>query len=105
MEIKEHILQVGFNDKDTKTQKHTTKAILAEIEYTLKKLTDGYTLTLNTKGGYRHNNGTYVDEQSATISLMFIEDNIVTQIINTLKQTLNQETILHSQRILEGDFE
>lgn len=105
MNIKEHILQVGFNDKDTKVQKYTTKAILSKIEKVLQDLTTGYTMHLNDFGGYKHDDGTQISEKSATISLMFIEDNIVKQVINTLKLTLNQESILHSQRILEGDFE
>lgn len=101
--IKQHTLVVGFNDKDTKKQEFTTKQILSRIVNILETNTNGYSIRQN-KGGYRHNNKTFINEKSATIDLMFIKDKQVKFIINELKTQLNQESILYTKTKLKGRY-
>ena len=90
--MKKFILTIGLNDKDTYTQKYDTITAYKMIEDTLKIYTNGYTI-YETKGGYRHDNGTYISETSIRVELMFISKTQVLVIANQLKTTLNQETI------------
>lgn len=101
--IKQHTLVVGFNDKDTKKQEFSTKNILAKIESILKSNTNGYSIRQN-KGGYRHNDNTFINEKSATIDLLYIKDKQVKFIINELKTQLNQESILYTTTKLKGSY-
>ena len=90
--MKKFILTIGLNDKDTYTQKFDTITAYKMIEDTLKSYTNGYTI-YETKGGYKHDNGTYITETSIRVELMFIEKTQVLIIAKQLKTILNQESI------------
>ena len=101
--LKQHTIIVGLNDKDTKKQEFTTKQCLTRMVNILETYTNGYSIRLN-KGGYRHNDNTFINEKSATIDLMYIKDKQVKFIINELKTQLNQESILYTKTKLKGRY-
>lgn len=87
-----YILTLGLNDKDTKLQKFDTITSYKIVEIILKKQTDGYTI-YETKGGYKHDDGTFVQETSLRIELLFMTLPQVKAIADNLKRFFNQETI------------
>lgn len=87
-----YTLTVGLNDKDTKTQIFDTTTAFGIVENTLRSYLDGYTI-YTTHGGYKHEDNTFITEQSIRVEILFATDLIIRHIVNTLKQTLNQESI------------
>ena len=90
--IKQHILILGLNDKDTKKQEITT---LDAYKITMNILTEhfsGATIT-EAQGFYKHEDGTLTFETSLKIELLFADDKQVSEVIEQLKTTFNQESI------------
>lgn len=90
--IKQHILILGLNDKDTKTQQIATLDAYKITMNILTKHFDGATIT-EAQGFYKHDDGTLTFETSLKIELLFAEDEEVLEVIEQLKQTFNQESI------------
>lgn len=91
-----HILTIGLNDKDTKLQKFDIITCYKLVEAVLRQYTDGYTI-YDTHGGYKHDDGTFITEQSLRVELMFIDTDTVKLIANAIKAPtcLNQESIAY----------
>lgn len=87
-----HILTIGLNDKDTKKQELPTTTIHEIIKTILQEYTDGYTI-YNTDGGYKHDDGTFINESSIRVELLFTPEMVVLLVANKIKQQLNQESI------------
>lgn len=94
--MQKHILTIGLNDKDTKQQKYDIITSYKLIENVLREHTTGYTI-YQTNGGYKHDDGEFVQEISLRVELMFIEKEKVIEIANIIKSpiVLNQETIAY----------
>ena len=90
--IKQHILILGLNDKNTKKQKISTKKAYKIVTNILTGYFDGATIT-DAKGFYKHDDGTLTFETSLKIELLFANDSDVLEVIKQLKTTFNQETI------------
>lgn len=91
--ITKHILYIGLNDKDTKTQQISTLDAYKIIQNTIQAA--GYTGATITEatGFYIHDNGTPVIEKSLRVEIMFATNKTTLDIIQQLKKTLNQESI------------
>ena len=90
--IKQHTLILGLNDKNTKKQHITTPDAYNITMNILAGYFDGATIT-DTKGFYKHEDGTLTFETSLKIELLFADDKKVLQVIDQLKFVFNQETI------------
>ncbi len=91
--MKKITLYVGLNDKDTKQQKIDTMEAFKIVSNLITVLTDGGTI-YNATGIYKHNDGQIVIENTLRIELIEIEENSLIKLIETLKQVLNQESII-----------
>jgi hypothetical protein len=91
METK-YILTIGLNDKDTKMQKYETITAYKMVESITQQYVDGYTI-YETRGGYKHDDGTYTFENSLRLELMFTNELQVRLIAEAIKKQLNQESI------------
>lgn len=101
-----HIFSIGLNDKDTKKQIYTSKQAQEKIIATLMRhnAITGYTLT-TAKGGYKHTNGTFVNENSLILELFDkLPRKFVRTLINNLKDTLNQESIAYTKQKVHTMF-
>lgn len=85
-------LYLGLNDKDTKMQKIGTLEAYKICMNILKKYTEGATI-FEANGMYKHTNGTIVVEKTLRIELLFINKDIVKDIVKELKLIFNQESI------------
>ena len=86
-------LYVGLNDKETKKQEIETIEAFKIVSNLITTLTDGGTI-YSAQGIYNHDNGQIVIENTLRIELIGIEENNLKQLATTLKQVLNQETII-----------
>lgn len=83
---------IGFNDKDTYKQVISTENIIEMINKVCFQRNVGFSMTTS-KGGYIHDNGTYVFEESIQLSLIGITKEMALEIAKTLKKMLNQECV------------
>ena len=105
MKEKKFILNIGLNDKDTKFQKIDTIEAYKIVENTLLgKEIKGYTIYQG-QGLYKHDNGQITRENTLIVELMFVDEKQVDKVIQTLKLTLNQESILKQVQEITISFE
>lgn len=88
MQITKHILFIGLNDKDSKTQKIDTEnaknIIFEEV---------GDCTISDAVGSYTHEDGTRVREKALRVEILFQKDKQVEKHCKNLKEKLNQESI------------
>lgn len=92
-----YTLTVGLNDKITKTQLISTENAHEIIADTLLIDFDIYAFTMfDCYGVYRHENGEIVREKSIRIEIATDEEinDTITSIVKSLKESLNQESIM-----------
>lgn len=105
MNDKKYILNIGLNDKDTKTQIIKTteaKKIIQNILFIND--VNGYTI-YDGYGLYKHDDGAITKEKTIIIELLYINDDTIQKIIAMLKTALNQESILKQTFVLNISFE
>lgn len=102
MNLHKYILYVGLNDKDTKTQKISLLSAREVIQNTIVgQGLDGATIS-DAIGIYRHDDGTFVTEQSLRVEILFATEEIITTICEQLKTALNQESIAVESQDIES---
>jgi hypothetical protein len=102
-----YLLTVGLLDKDSKVQEistvHATKVVTRMVTAKI-----GFGTILDANGVYKHADGTLVTEPSIRIEILdtegTIERDIIIELANELKITLNQESILFEQQVITGAF-
>lgn len=86
-------LYVGLNDKDTKLQELSNLEAKAEISAILfRYCPNGFTLQ-ECQGMYKHNDGTVVCENTIRVTIFDYEFTGIFNVIEELKQKLNQESV------------
>ena len=101
--IEKYTLYVGLNDKDTKVQEIATLEAYKIINKLLLSYTDGATI-FEAVGIYKHEDGSFVTENTLRIELLFVERETVKTIVDILKQVLNQESIAVQHEIVESEL-
>ena len=92
--MKKYTLYVGLNDKDTKKQQISTLEAYKILQnLLLNNNVEGATI-FEAKGIYKHENGEYVTENTLRVELMFIEKEILKNIVDNIKTILNQESVI-----------
>lgn len=96
-------LYLGLNDKDTKVQKISTLEAYKIVSNILMKSFDGATI-YEAMGIYKHEDGTFVRENTLRIELLFAEETRVRELINTLKVVFNQESIAVQKEVIDSQL-
>lgn len=65
--------------------------------------TDGATI-FEADGIYKHKNGKITIEKTLRIELLFLNDEIIKDIVLKLKEAFNQESILLQEQEIKSDF-
>ena len=84
---------IGLKDKDTYHQMLPTSKFVEIVTSVCKKNNIGFSMHVM-DGGYIHNNGTYILENSLNISLVYITKRQALKIASILKELFNQETVI-----------
>lgn len=87
-----HTLFIGLNDKDSKQQEINTLDAFKIVMNLTRKYYEGGTIS-EAKGFYTHKDGTLTIETSLILSILFAETEKTLQLVNEIKQALNQESI------------
>ena len=101
--IEKFTLYVGLNDKDSKVQEIATLEAYKIINNLLLTYTDGATI-FEAVGIYKHEDGSFVTENTLRIELMFIEKKAVKEIVDNIKRLLNQESVAVQREIVESEL-
>lgn len=96
-------IYVGLNDQQTKKQEIDTVTAMDIISTYLANHFEGATV-YNGIGVYKHEDGTIVKENSLIIELVYVEDYQVINLINHVKEILNQESIMKVKIKCDCDF-
>lgn len=94
--MKEIILTIGLNDKDTKKQEITTIDAYKIVQNICTMYVGGATI-YETYGVYKHENGDIIEEKSLRIEIATDDKKAVIDVINVLKMALNQESVLYKE--------
>lgn len=94
-------LYLGLNDKDKKAQLINTVEAYKICNNILLHYTDGATI-FEANGIYKHDDGQYTIEKTLRIELLFIEEKDVKEIVKSLKQAFNQETIAIQKQMINS---
>ncbi len=84
---------IGLKDKNTYKQMLPTEKFIDIVKKVCKKKYIGYSMHLM-EGGYIHQNGTYINEQSLNITFYYITKKQVLEIASILKEIFNQESVM-----------
>lgn len=101
--IEKFTLYVGLNDKDSKVQEIATLEAYKIINNLLLTYTDGATI-FEAVGIYKHEDGSFVTENTLRIELMFIEKKAVKEIVDNIKRLLNQESVAVQREVVESEL-
>ena len=98
-------LYLGLNDKDTKLQKIDTIEAYKMVEnILLNNDITGYTI-YQARGVFKHENGTITQENTLIIEMIFVDEELVDELIQTLKTIFNQESIMKTKQDMQITFE
>ena len=101
-----YTLYIGLNDKDTKTQLIDTETSYKIVGNVLTQNDLDYTIS-TAQGGYTHENGTKVVENTLRVELLefgnSIKENILSACKN-IKELLNQESIAFQVEKIESEL-
>ena len=101
--IEKFTLYVGLNDKDSKVQEIATLEAYKIINNLLLAYTDGATI-FEAVGIYKHDDGSFVTENTLRIELMFIDKKTVKEIVENIKKLLNQESVAVQREVVESEL-
>ena len=101
--VRQTQIYVGLNDSDTYQQKFETEKYVS----ILKKVCKGYRVAFSMSlinGGYFHDDGTYVEENTLMLTLLDVDEKTVEEIAKDLCAFFHQESVMVSASEAEVHF-
>lgn len=101
--VRQTQIYVGLNDSDTYQQKFETERYIS----ILKKVCKGYRVAFSMSlinGGYFHDDGTYVEENSLMLTLLDVDEQTIEEIAKDLCAFFHQESVMVSSSEAEVHF-
>ena len=98
-----HQIFIGLNDGDTKEQKYDTE----KFRKILEDVCRGYKIAYSVapmQGGYFHEGGMFVSENSLCLTLIGADDYIVNEIAKDVCAFFNQETVMVTRDTVDCSF-
>lgn len=94
-------LYIGMFDKDTKKQEYPIENFIKILD----SYFDYYTLT-QSQGRYKHEDGTIINEPTLKVEVLLdnLSHNSIFNIVELIKDRLNQECIMVTTQTLYVDF-
>lgn len=101
MKTDRYTIYVGLNDADTKQQKYETEKFEKVLYLVCKNYQVSFSLA-HLAGGYFHDNGQFVAENSLQITLIGGSENVVNEISKDICAFFNQESVLVVHDIVDS---
>ena len=101
--VRQTQIYVGLNDSDTYRQEFETEKYVS----ILKKVCKGYRVAFSMSlinGGYFHDDGTYVEENTLMLTLLDVDEKTVEEIAKDLCAFFHQESVMVSTSEAEVHF-
>ena len=86
-------IYVGLNDADSRAQRFETDKYLSILQNVCRSYHVAFSVS-QVSGGYFHQDGTYVQENTLVLSLMDVPDDVIRSIAEDLCVFFRQETVL-----------
>lgn len=96
-------IYIGLNDADTGEQIRETDEYLEQLKSVCQRYGVAFTLDLES-GGYYHEDGRYVEENTYVMVLIDVDKDVVQNIAKDLCVLFNQESVLVTADRLDGFF-
>lgn len=93
--IVKYSIYIGLNDSETYQQKFETEKYMHIVENVLRSYKTGFSIGQNI-GGYFHEDGTFVRENSLVITLIGADEQLVNDAAADLCAFFNQEEVIVS---------
>lgn len=93
MDTSRHMIYVGLNDSESRVQKHPTEVFLR----ILRNVCIGYRVAFSVselRGGYFHNDKSFVSENSLCLTLIGADDTMADEIAKDLCAFFHQESVM-----------
>ena len=101
--MKEIKIYVGLNDRETKEQKFTSDRYIKVLKEVCFNYHTPFSFVLH-EGGYFHENGDYVQENTIVLSLIDVDMDVANEIAKDLCVFFNQESVLVTTGNVEKHF-
>lgn len=101
--MNEHKVYIGLNDKDSKEQIFATEKYSKILKTVCKSYRTAFSVS-QIDGGYFHEDGTYVEENTLVVSMTGVDDETVDEIAKDLCAFFNQESVMVTKGIIEVKF-
>ena len=101
--VRQTQIYIGLNDSGTYTQKFETEKYVS----ILKRVCQGYRVAFSMSlinGGYFHDDGTYVEENTLMLTLLDVDEETIEEIAKDLCAFFNQESVMVSSSEAEVRF-
>ena len=96
-------LYVGLNDSETKRQLFETERYLDQLKEICFKYHVPFSVDTE-EGGYFHDSGEYVEENTLVLTLIDAERETIEKIAKDLRTLFNQESILITENDIKGFY-
>jgi hypothetical protein len=91
--VEETRIYVGLRDRDSREQIYETEKYKLMVKEICKEYRSPFSVTLM-EGGYFHDDGTWVDENSLMITLLSTPKDTVYKIARDVCKTFHQESVI-----------
>ena len=92
-EVKQAMIYIGLNDSITHVQKFETDRYISILKNVCKSYKVAFSMNV-IDGGYFHEDGSYVEEKTLTLTLLGVEEDMVEEIAKDLCAFFNQESVM-----------
>ena len=86
-------IYIGLNDMDTGIQKYDTEKYMSILKNVCRSYQVAFSVQL-IKGGYFHEDGRYTEENTLSLRLVDVPDEVVTEIAKDLCAFFHQESVM-----------
>ncbi len=86
-------IYVGLNDSESRQQKFDTEKYISLLENVCQSYHVAFSMNTIT-GGYFHDDGTYVEENTLVLTMLNVKDETVQEIARDLCMFFHQESVM-----------
>ena len=101
--VKQTNIYIGLNDSDTHEQKYDTKRYVDLLKNVCYSYHVAFSMS-KVDGGYFHEDGSYVEEQSLVLTLLDVADETAEEIARDLCAFFHQESVMVTTAMTDVRF-
>lgn len=101
--VRQASIYIGLNDSNTGVQKYDTEKYISILKNVCRNYHVGFSMN-RIQGGYFHDDGRYVEENTLVLMLLDVPDETVREIAKDLCAFFNQESVMVTFSSAEVNF-